>query len=163
MQKTHDSRFLPFGWWHMLKVLKWHRTPLVDLLLIGVLPEYRSKGANALIFDDLIRWFQRYHFEWAITGPQMESNEGVLSQWQWPESTPVSSSSLLPQDAIRRPGMASVPLNRFILCDKLQGVGRQLHPRECSSLHRLSAYRGISCRVLRQRYHSRHQPSHQDH
>ena len=88
MQKTRDGRFLPFGWWHLLKVLKWHKTPLVDLLLIGVLPEYRGKGANALIFDDLIRWFQRYHFEYAITGPQMESNEGVLSQWQYLEVTP---------------------------------------------------------------------------
>ena len=88
MQKTSDGRFLPFGWWHLLKVLKWHKTPLVDLLLIGVLPEYRGKGANALIFDDLIRWFQRYHFEYAITGPQMESNEGVLSQWQYLEATP---------------------------------------------------------------------------
>lgn len=87
MQKTHDGRFLPFGWWHMLKVLKWHKTPIVDLLLIGVLPEYRSKGANALIFDDLIRWFQRYNFEWAETGPQMESNEGVLSQWQYLDAT----------------------------------------------------------------------------
>ena len=87
MQKTRDGRFLPFGWWHMLKVLKWHKTPIVDLLLIGVLPEYRSKGANALIFDDLIRWFQRYHFQWAETGPQMESNEGVLSQWQYLEAT----------------------------------------------------------------------------
>ena len=66
MQKTRDGRFLPFGWWHLLKVLKWHKTPLVDLLLIGVLPEYRGKGANALIFDDLIRWFQRYHFEYAM-------------------------------------------------------------------------------------------------
>ena len=88
MQKTRDGRFLPFGWWHLLKVLKWHKTPFVDLLLIGVLPEYRGKGANALIFDDLIRWFQRYHFEYAITGPQMESNEGVLSQWQYLEATP---------------------------------------------------------------------------
>jgi hypothetical protein len=70
----------------MLKILKWHRTNIVDLLLIGVLPEYRAKGANALIFDDLIRWFQRYNFEWAETGPQMETNEGVLSQWQYLES-----------------------------------------------------------------------------
>ena len=85
MQKTRDGRFLPFGWWHMLKILKWHKTPIVDLLLIGVLPDYRSKGANALIFDDLIRWFQRYHFEYAETGPQMESNDGVLSQWQYLE------------------------------------------------------------------------------
>ncbi|MDE6003289.1 MAG: N-acetyltransferase, partial [Prevotella sp.] len=87
LQKTRDGRFLPFGWWQLLKILKWHKTPIVDLLLIGVLPEYRSKGANALIFDDLIRWFQRYHFEWAETGPQMESNEGVLSQWQYLEAT----------------------------------------------------------------------------
>lgn len=87
LQKTRDGRFLPFGWWHLLKILKWHKTDTVDLLLIGVLPEYRSKGANALIFDDLIRQFQRYGFDWAETGPQMETNEGVLSQWQYLEST----------------------------------------------------------------------------
>ena len=86
LQKTHDGHFLPFGWWHLLKILKWHKTDTVDLLLIGVLPEYRSKGANALIFDDLIRQFQAYGFKWAITGPQMESNTGVLSQWQYLES-----------------------------------------------------------------------------
>ena len=88
LQKGRDGRLLPLGWWHMLKALKWHKTNMVDLLLIGVLPEYRSKGANALIFDDLIRQFQRYGFEWAITGPQMESNEHVLSQWQYLESIP---------------------------------------------------------------------------
>jgi len=86
LRKTHDGRFLPFGWWPLLKTLKWHKTDTVDLLLIGVLPEYRSKGANALIFDDLIRQFQAYGFKWAITGPQMESNKGVLSQWQYLES-----------------------------------------------------------------------------
>ena len=88
MQKTRDGRLLPFGWWHILKTLRWHKTDTVDLLLIGVLPEYRGKGANALIFDDLIRQFQRYGFKWAITGPQMESNEAVLSQWQYLESIP---------------------------------------------------------------------------
>ena len=86
LQKTRDGRFLPFGWWHLLKILKWHKTDTVDLLLIGVLPEYRSKGANALIFDDLIRQFQRYGFKWAETGPMMETNEGVLSQWQYLDS-----------------------------------------------------------------------------
>ena len=86
LQKTRDGRFLPFGWWQLLKILKWHKTNIVDLLLIGVMPEYRGKGANALIFDDLIRQFQRYGFEWAETGPQMESNEHVRSQWQYLES-----------------------------------------------------------------------------
>jgi GNAT superfamily N-acetyltransferase len=86
MQKTRDGRFLPFGWWQMLKILKWHKTDTVDLLLIGVLPEYRSKGANSLIFNDLIRQFQRYGFRWAEAMPQMESNENVRSQWQYLES-----------------------------------------------------------------------------
>ena len=87
LQKTRDGRLFPFGWWEVFKILKWHKTPIVDLLLIGVLPEYRGKGANGLIFDDLIRQFQAYGFEWAETGPMMETNEGVLSQWQYLEAT----------------------------------------------------------------------------
>jgi GNAT superfamily N-acetyltransferase len=82
LQKTHDGRYLPFGWWHLLKILKWHKTDTVDLLLIGVLPEYRSKGANALIFDDLIRQFHAYGFDWAETGPQLEDNVRELTQWK---------------------------------------------------------------------------------
>ena len=86
LRKTRDGRMLPFGWWHLLRTLKWHKTKVVDLLLIGVLPEYRAKGANSLIFDDLIQWFQRYGFEYAEAMPQMESNEGVRSQWQYLEA-----------------------------------------------------------------------------
>ena len=86
LQKTQDGRMLPFGWWHLLRTLKWHNTDTVDLLLIGVLPEYRTKGANALIFDDLIHQFQRYGFVWADAMPMMERNEKVLAQWQYLES-----------------------------------------------------------------------------
>jgi GNAT superfamily N-acetyltransferase len=86
LQKTRDGRMFPMGWWQMLRILKWHKTDTVDLLLIGVLPEYRQKGANALIFDDLIRQFQRYGFQWAEAMPQMERNEAVRSQWQYLES-----------------------------------------------------------------------------
>lgn len=83
LKKTRDGRMLPMGWWHLLKVLKWHKTQAVDLLLIGVLPEYRIKGANALILNDLVGWYRRYGFKYAQTGPQMETNKGVLSQWQY--------------------------------------------------------------------------------
>ena len=86
LQRTHDGRLFPLGWWQMLRILKWHKTDTVDLLLIGVLPEYRSKGANALIFNDLIIQFQRYGFRWAEAMPQMEANEAVRSQWQYLES-----------------------------------------------------------------------------
>lgn len=86
LRRTRDGRLWPMGWWPLLKVLKWHKTPVVDLLLIGVLPEYRVKGANAIIFDDLISWYRRYGFRWAVTGPQIETNRGVLSQWQYLDS-----------------------------------------------------------------------------
>jgi len=86
LQQTRDGRLWPMGWWHVLKILKWHKTDTVDLLLIGVLPEYRSKGAVALIFDDLIHQFQRYGFIWADAMPQMESNVAVQSQWQYLDS-----------------------------------------------------------------------------
>lgn len=86
LRHTRDGRLWPMGWWPLLKVLKWHQTKVVDLLLIGVLPEYRIKGANALIFNDLIAWYQKYHFTYAQTGPQMETNKGVLSQWQYLEA-----------------------------------------------------------------------------
>ena len=87
LRKTRDGRMLPFGWWHLLRTLKWHKTDVVDLVLIGVLADYRAKGANALIFDDLTQQFQRYGFRWAEAMPQMESNEGVRSQWQYLEAT----------------------------------------------------------------------------
>jgi GNAT superfamily N-acetyltransferase len=86
LQKTRDGRLFPFGWWHLLKTLRTHNTDTVDLLLIGVLPEYRAKGANALIFDDLIHQFQRYGFVWADAMPMMERNEKVLAQWQYLDS-----------------------------------------------------------------------------
>ena len=86
LRKTRDGRLLPFGWWHLLKILKFHRTDTVDLLLIGVLPEYRTKGANALIFNDLIQRFRDDGYHWAEAMPQMETNKAVLSHWQYLES-----------------------------------------------------------------------------
>ena len=82
LQKTRNGKLFPMGWWHLLKILKFHRTDTVDLLLIGVLPEYRSIGANTLIFDDLIKQFQRYGFKWAEVMPHMETNTNAIAQWQ---------------------------------------------------------------------------------
>lgn len=98
LRKTHDGHLLPFGWWHLLKALKWHKTPVVDLLLIGVLPEYRIKGANAIIFNDLISWYRRYGFEYAVTGPQMETNKKVLSQWQYLDSEEIRRHRIYVKD-----------------------------------------------------------------
>ena len=82
LQKCRRGRLLPFGWWHVLRALKFNKTKGVDLLLMGVLPEYRVKGANALMFADLIPRYQARGFEWGESQVEMESNEHVQSQWQ---------------------------------------------------------------------------------
>ena len=81
LQKCHKGRLLPFGWWHVVRALQFHKTDIVDLLLIGVLPEYRTKGANALLFYTLIPVYQKYGFKWGESHVHMESNTAV--QWMY--------------------------------------------------------------------------------
>ena len=83
LQKCRNGRLWPFGWWHLLRALKFHKTKIVDCLLIGVLPEYRAKGANALLFYDLIPRYQKLGFEWGETHVEMETNGKVQSQWTY--------------------------------------------------------------------------------
>lgn len=82
LQKCKRGRMLPMGWWHLLRAIKYHKTNIVDLLLMGVLPEYRNKGTNALMFADLIPRYQEYGFECGESQVEMETNEGVQSQWE---------------------------------------------------------------------------------
>ena len=86
LQKCRRGRLFPLGWWHILRALKQHKTKGADLLLLGVLPEYRMKGANALMFSDLIPRYQAYGFEWGESQVEMETNENVQSQWQYLET-----------------------------------------------------------------------------
>ena len=82
-QECRYGRLEPFGWGHVLRVLKFHKTEGVDLLLMGVLPEYRMKVANALMVADLIPWYRKYGFKWGESQVEMETNENVQSQWQY--------------------------------------------------------------------------------
>lgn len=86
LQKCRRGRLLPFGWWHVLRAVKFHKTDIVDLLLLGVLPEYRAKGVNAMMFADLIPRYYEYGFKWGESQVEMETNEGVQSQWDYLET-----------------------------------------------------------------------------
>ena len=76
------GRLLPFGWWPLLKALKWHPEDNAEMLLVAVRPDYQGMGVNALFFDDLIPIFNRLGFKWAETGPQLEDNVRELTQWK---------------------------------------------------------------------------------
>ena len=82
VQKAKGKLF-PFGWWYLAKELwlkKNHQ--ILDMLLIGVLPEYQEKGANALFFAKMIPFGIEHGFEWAETHPQLEDNLAGQMQWK---------------------------------------------------------------------------------
>ncbi len=81
MQKA-KGRLLPWGWYPLVRAMKWHREDNAEMLLIAVRPDYQGLGVNALFFDDLIPIFNKYGFRWAETGPQLENNVRELSQWK---------------------------------------------------------------------------------
>lgn len=86
LQKCRKGRLWPFGWWHLFRALYLKKTDIVDCLLVGVLEEYRPKGANALLFYHLIPVYQKYGFKWGETHVHMESNTAVQAQWQYLEN-----------------------------------------------------------------------------
>ena len=77
------GRLLPFGWFHLLRALRWRRPEALDLLLVAVRPDYQNKGVNALLFTDLIPVYQQLGFKYAESNPELEVNEKVQSQWQY--------------------------------------------------------------------------------
>lgn len=82
LQKA-KGRLFPFGWFYLLRALKWKRPKVLDLLLVGVRPDYQNKGVNALLFTDLIPVYQELGFEYAESNPELEMNEKVQNQWQY--------------------------------------------------------------------------------
>ena len=77
-----QGKLLPFGWYHLLRSLKWKHEGKVDIMLIAVHPDYQGMGVNALFFADLIPIYNELGITLAETGPQLEDNLKELSQWK---------------------------------------------------------------------------------
>lgn len=78
LQKCRGEIF-PFGWYHLLKAMFWKKSDTVELLLIGVLPEWQSKGVVSLIFKDLIPIYRKLGFKYAETNAMLETNHKIQS------------------------------------------------------------------------------------
>ena len=80
LQKCRGELF-PFGWWHLLKAMFWKRSDTVELLLIGVLPEWQRKGVVALLFQDLVKVYNDLGFKYAETNAMLENNQKIQSMF----------------------------------------------------------------------------------
>lgn len=80
LQKCNGEIF-PFGWWYLLKAMFLKKPDTLDLLLIGVRPDYQNKGVPTLLFSDLIRTYNKMGFKYAETNANLETNHSVQALW----------------------------------------------------------------------------------
>jgi hypothetical protein len=71
------GRLLPFGWARLLA--EGRRTEVVDLLGLGLLPEHRGVGANAVVYAAIFRAVGQFRFRHAELVQIEEGNSRVLA------------------------------------------------------------------------------------
>lgn len=81
LQKSRGKLF-PFGWVHLLKSLFIKHEEGLEMLLIGVRPDYQNRGINSLLFVDLFTRIKEGGFKWAETNAILETNTKNQSPWR---------------------------------------------------------------------------------
>lgn len=83
LQKA-NGRLFPFGIFHLMRNKK--KNPILDLLLIGIHPDYQRKGVNALIFDEIQKGIYKNDIKFMETTQNLDSNQSVQNLWAAYES-----------------------------------------------------------------------------
>lgn len=79
LQKAKGKLF-PFGFYHLLKAKKECKEVL--FYLIGVDPEYQSKGVTAIIFNEYYNTFTEKGIKDCIRTPELEDNTAIHNLWK---------------------------------------------------------------------------------
>lgn len=79
-----NGRLFPFGFIHLMRNKK--NNPILDLLLIGIHPDYQRKGVNALIFDEIQKGIYKNGVTTIETTQNLDSNQAVQNLWAAYES-----------------------------------------------------------------------------
>ena len=78
--KKAKGKMFPFGWYHLLKALKKNDT--LEMYLIAIKPEYQGYGLNSILLHDVTKCAIEDGIKYAETGPELEHNHKVRSQWK---------------------------------------------------------------------------------
>ena len=78
--KKSNGRMFPFGFIGLLKALTKNDT--IDMFLIAVRPDLQKTGVNAIVMNHLRESCSKNGIIYAETGPMLETNSKVLSQWK---------------------------------------------------------------------------------
>jgi GNAT superfamily N-acetyltransferase len=78
--QMNKGKLLPFGFIPLLWAI--HHSKVLDLYLIAVKSKYQGKGVNAMLINSLMNTAKAYGITHAESGPELEDNEKVQSQWK---------------------------------------------------------------------------------
>jgi GNAT superfamily N-acetyltransferase len=78
--KKANGKLFPFGFYHLLKAK--NNSKEVVFYLIGVAPEYQSKGVTAIIFDEYYKVCQAKGIETCVRTPELEENHAIHNLWK---------------------------------------------------------------------------------
>lgn len=80
--KEHNGNLLASA----IPLLKAKKKPdALELTLIGVAPEYRNSGVNAMIITRIHRNIMKNGIKNVVCNPMLTTNAGILTQWKWVE------------------------------------------------------------------------------
>ena len=79
--KKSLGRLLPLGFIRVLRAMKANDT--LDMFMVAVHPDYQGKAVNAIILNHVLNGCHKMGIRKAETGPQLESNHQVQSQWNF--------------------------------------------------------------------------------
>ena len=77
--KKANGRLFPFGFWYLLNNKR--KNPILDLLLIGIHPDYQRKGINAIIFGEIFKGVKKHGITTLETTQNLESNNSIQNLW----------------------------------------------------------------------------------
>lgn len=81
-QQKNRGRLFPFGWIPVLRAMN-GKNDTLDMFLIAVRPDLQGKGLNAVILHRLLEMAFEDGIRYAETGPELEINTDVQSQWRF--------------------------------------------------------------------------------
>lgn len=74
------GRLLPFGFIHILGALR--KNDRADFYLIAIDKEYQRKGVHIMIFEKILKNYQRFGIQKVETNPELETNTQVQAIWK---------------------------------------------------------------------------------
>ena len=68
----------------LIKVLRaLYKPEGAELLLVGLLPQYKGAGINSVFIQDMLEGFTKRGLKFYETNLNLEYNTAVMSQWKW--------------------------------------------------------------------------------